>query len=252
MIKKKIFFNSIKFFLLFLLFSTAQAAQISLKEQLRKAEPNSWLVSEQNKNYTFFYIRENNGEHVIIEEVTMSASKRPPKSGFNWRDWFESGAKGHTLWTMSQINLNTGQFENSFSFTHCGWLDLSKSSTFFTTLLNLNFQTVPLEQRRRVGLAPSHRKQDKRPLWQPRLVVNGCRVANPTFYAYKTRWPADRSELSRKWIEVYIPEQKEGAHYPTYFPYWLEVEGKIGSAKVRVVDSGMQATSPKSDLPQRY
>ena len=43
-------------------------------------------------------------------------------------------------------------------------------------------------------------------------------------------------------IEVYVPH--ESNKYPAYFPYWLQISGMVGKAKVRIVDSGSQLASP--------
>lgn len=234
------------------MFATLCASDIQLKGKLAEAMPGSYLVIEQNKTFTFFHIYDRFDNAAIIEEVsipTASFARKP----MNWKLWFESGAPGHTSWIMSQVNLETGVFEETFSFTHRGWIDMSSSNPFLTTLLNLRFQEVSIGDRRRIGLPPGHNKTDHRPIWNPRLVVDGHVIAGTPFYAYKARWPSDRTELSRKTIEIYLPAEipNEMGWIPAYFPYWLEVDGKIGSAKARVVDSGFEARSPKPSIPKR-
>lgn len=232
------------FIFFFSFFSHAQAENLSLKNQLQKAEERSWIVLEQNKNYIFFYIHQITPTTIFVEEVTLPASCLSSQGRFNWKNWFEGGAPGHTLWTLSQINLQNGRFENSYSYTHQSWLNVAQSAPFMATLLNLTFTPIPYTERRRIGIPPSYKKADHRPVWQPRLIVEGQKISNIPFTAWQARWPSDGSELSRKRIEIYLPEEN-GKNYPSYFPYWLEVEGKIGSAKVRIVDSGMYANSPK-------
>ncbi|MFC2049175.1 hypothetical protein ACFLR2_00675 [Chlamydiota bacterium] len=235
-----------------LLCSLLNGGEIQLKGKLAEAHPGSYLVIEQNKTFTFFHIHDRFDNVAVIEEVSIPAASYA-RNRLNWKDWFESGAPGHTSWIISQVNLDSGIFEETFSYTHQGWIDMTSSNPFLTTLLNLRFQEVSLEERRRIGLPPGHHKVDNRPMWNPRLIVNGCIVSNPSFYAYKARWPSDGSELSRKTIEIYLPSQTETetTWFPAYFPYWLEVDGKIGSAKARVVDSGIDARSPKPALPKR-
>lgn len=244
-----------RFFITFLvLCSFASAAyaesRMKLKEKLSEAIPGSYLVIEQNKTYTFLHVFDKTDRTLVIEEVSIPAA-RFAQNGMNWKEWFESGAPGHTSWMMSQINLQTGQFEETFSYTHQGWIDLSDSNPFLTTLLNLTFYEIPESQRRRIGRPPPHHKADTRPFWNPRLIVDNEIIAHSPFIAWKGRWPADGSDLSRKIIEIYLPYPQQNLNCPTYFPYWLEVEGKIGSAKVRVIDSGMDAASPKGHLPRR-
>ena len=232
--------------------ATLCASDIQLKGKLAEAHSGSYLVIEQNKTFTFFHIYDRFENVAIIEEVSIPAASFA-RNPTHWKIWFESGAPGHTSWIMSQVNLDTGVFEETFSFTHKGWIDMSSSNPFLTTLLNLRFQEVSLGERRRIGLPPGHNKADHRPIWNPRLVVNGCAVPGTSFCAYKARWPSDRSELSRKGIEIYLPadSKPETCWFPAYFPYWLEVDGKIGSAKARVVDSGFEARSPKPSIPKR-
>lgn len=241
-------------FFLLLVCSTAAASEVCLKDKLAQANAGSFLVLEQNKTFTLFHIHQRKETSLVIEEVSIPAATFA-RNPMNWRMWFESGAPGHTCWTMSQIDLTTGNFEAAFSFTHKGWIDMSQSNPFLTTLLNLKFQEIPAMERKKVGLAPPYHKADQRPLWNPRLVMNGQIIPYVPFRAYKARWPSDGSELSRKIVEIYLPESETADQgsisYPIYFPYWLEVEGKIGSAKVRVVDSGMEAQSPRGSFPTR-
>ncbi len=232
--------------------ASAFAAEIRLKDKLAEAAPGSYVVTEQSKNFTLVHIHDRTDRSIVIEEVTIPAA-RYARNPIPWRQWFESGAPGHTSWTMSQINLETGQFEETFSFTHQGWINLSDSDPFLTTLLNLPFAAVPEEKRRRVGIPPGYNKPDHRPIWNPFLTIEGKRMCIP-FSVWRARWPSDGSELSRKYIEIYLPNEvcdSEAPQYPTYFPYWIEIDGKIGSAKVRIIDSGTGARSPKPALPLR-
>lgn len=227
--------------------------EISLKQKLAEAEPGSYLVTEQNKIFTFLHVNEKREQFIVLEEVVIPAVKFSYYK-MSWRDWFQQGGPGHTGWTLTQINLETGALEEMFSFPHQGWVNGAQEDHFLTTLLNLRFKEVPDNQRRKIGLPPGYGKPDHRPLWNPRLVVEGKCFSNIPFTAWKARWPSDGSELSRKIIEVYLPEiikSSQVPSYPAYFPFWMEVEGKIGSAKIRVVDSGTGVISPKPRMPRR-
>ena len=46
-----------------------------------------------------------------------------------------------------------------------------------------------------------------RPLWQPRMVIDGKPIQGVLFDAWKTDWPRDGSDLSNKTIEVYLPSK---------------------------------------------
>ncbi len=237
-------------FILCFLGALAFGNELRLRDKLAEAEPGSYIVTEQNKNFTLVHVHDSDSHTIVIEEVTIPAA-RFARCPMPWREWFESGAPGHTSWIMSKIDLETGAFVETFSFTHQGWINLSEADSFLTTLLNLRFQSIPDERRRRIGNPPGYNKPDCRPIWNPCLTVEGQRFRIP-FSAWKTRWPSDGSELARKIVEIYLPYETGDESvpiYPTYFPYWIEVEGKIGSARVRIIDSGTEARSPKATLP---
>lgn len=230
------------------------STEVVLKNKLTEAHAGSYLVIEQNKTFTFFHIHDRSENAVIIEEVSIPTACFSRRA-VNWKRWFESGAPGHTSWIISRVNLATGVFEETFSFTHQGWIDMSKANPFLTTLLNLHFKEVPATDRRKIGIPPGYHKTDLRPVWNPRLTVDGQIIPHAPFFAYKARWPSDGSDLARKIVEIYLPALSENETTdlwcPAYFPYWLEVDGKIGNAKARVIDSGMDACSPKPFLPKR-
>ncbi|MCH9611326.1 MAG: hypothetical protein S4CHLAM81_00430 [Chlamydiales bacterium] len=212
----------------------------SIKEKLADAEKGNWVVTSQGKGATFFFIRGKKRNKLTIEEVSIPISRAP----HDWKNWFESGAPGHTLWTSSLLDIQSGQLEESFSFTHSGWIDQQEANAFFSTLLNLSFNEVPDDERKKVGYAPKYGQKDRRRLWQPPLVVEGQREADVHFDAYKTRWPNDRSDLAKRKIEVYFTDQ-------SFFPHWIEVDGKIATVQMHVIDSGKKARSPKPKMPQR-
>jgi len=226
----------------FLLFFAFPLFGLSLKEKLSDAVPGSYVVTAQNKSATFFFIRSVEKNKLLMEEVSIPMSRAP----MDWKGWFESGAPGHTLWTSSLVNLDKGELEETFSFTHEGWIDQSEANAFFATLLNLSFREIPEENRKKVGFPPKHGQLDKRTLWQPRLIVNGEVVEGSYFTAFETRWPNDRTDLARRRIEVYFPEES-GA----FFPHWIEVDGKVTTVQLHVIDSGTSARSPKPKLPYR-
>lgn len=233
------------FFFLFLVVNFSLISEeLSLKQKFEEAQIGDYFVTEQNKTLTFLHIYDKRGDILMLEEVTIAAA------GFarsmDWKQWFEKGCPSHASWTISQMDLKSGKFLDSYSFTHNGWIDLSEDMNFFTTLMNLHFQRETDQERRKIGLPPGYGKPDHRPVWAPRLNYEGTTLKNIPFTVWKARWPNDGSELSRKIVEIYLPEKKEGATYPTYFPYWVELDGKMGSAKIRIIGSGKGAVSPKT------
>lgn len=220
--------------------SWAEEPELLLKENLGQAQPGDYLVTVQNKNYTILIIRNRDAEQLSIEEITMPIS-RVPNDAFSWRTWVEKGAPGHTCWVMYTIHLPTGTMQQIFSFTKNEWISIPQSQNFLSTLLNLRLKRVADKERKRIGPPPSSDSIDRRAYWQPRLVVDGKTIQGVAFNAWRTRWPKDGSDLSGKIIEVYVP--KENDKYPSYFPYWLQISGIVGNAKVRIVDSGTRLFS---------
>ena len=230
------------------LFSTLIAdTELLLRKNLDRAKPGDYLVTAQNKNYTILIIRSKEDDLLSIEEITMPMS-RVSKASFSWRSWIENAAPGHTCWVMYTIHLPTGTMQQVFSFTKNEWMAISHSQNFLSTLLNLRLKKVADNQRKKIGPPPSSDSVDRRSYWQPNLVVEGKKIQGVAFDAWRTRWPKDGSDLSGKIIDVYVPHDND--QYPSYFPYWLQVSGVIGNAKVRIVDSGTQLF-PGSSLKPR-
>lgn len=221
----------------------AADSELLLRDNLKRAQPGDFLVSSQNKNYTMLLVRSKDADQLYIEEITMPAS-RLPKPPFSWRKWLEGGAPGHTCWLMYTIHLPTGTMQQTYSYTRNEWVTIPQSQNFFSTLLNLRLKKIDDNDRKKVGPPPAADSRDRRRVWQPDLVVDGNIVQGVPFEAWRTRWPSDGTELSGKSIEVYVP--KDSDKYPAYFPYWLQISGIVGNAKVRIVDSGSGLTSPKA------
>lgn len=225
--------------------SSAFAAgnELLLRDNLKRAQQGDFLVSTQNKNYTVLLIRGKDGEQLYIEEITLPSS-RLPKSPFSWRKWVEGGAPGHTCWLMYTVHLPTGIMQQTYSYTRNEWVTIPQSQNFFSTLLNLKLNKIDDSERKKVGPPPAADSRDRRRTWQPDLVVDGSVIKGVTFDAWRTRWPNDGTDLSGKVIEVYVPQDSD--KYPAYFPYWLQISGIVGNAKVRIVDSGSGLVSPKA------
>lgn len=241
------------FLCLMLLFSFVFSSELfsmertlSLKGNLQRAKAGDYLVTAQDKNYSVLLIRNKNEKDLTIEEITVPNGRIPTES-FSWKNWIENGAPGNTCWVMYVIDLSSGTIQRSFSFTKNQWINISQSQNFLSTLLNLNFKPIAENERKKVGPRPAADSYDRRRIWQPPLIVEGKKIPDVAFDGWRTRWPKDSSELSEKFIEVYMP--KDSDKYPAYFPYWLQVNGVVGKAKVRIVDSGSGLASPAQLFP---
>lgn len=231
------------------LHSTAHCQQI-LRENFAKAKAGDYIVTAQGSTFTALHVRDKVGHNLVMEEISAPAN-RIPKQCYTWRQWIEAGAPGHTSWMIYNLDIDSGHMKEAFSYTKNCWFNIPEADNFLSKLLNLNFSIIPLENRKKIG--PNARDaatQLYRGVWNPRMIVNGQEVHNVRFSAWKTRWPNDSSELAGKMIEIYVPEESD--LYPSYFPYWLQISGMIGKAKVRIVDSGSGLISPKPLIKSSY
>lgn len=182
-----------------------------------------------------------------MEEITVPAY-RIKKEGFSWKEWVGRGGEHHTSWTMYEIDLSKGKIREHYSFSKKGWLDVQLSDNILSVLLSLPFHLVEEKDRRKLGPPPNPGSLDRRSIWHPPLVIDGAFIREVPFDAWRAIWPKDGSELAGKRIEMYLPSEDR---YPSYYPYWLQISGSFASAKIRVIDSGSQISSPRPPLPRR-
>lgn len=231
------------FLILFLipLFICAQETMV-LRDNLAQAQPGDFLVTMQGKNITLLLIQGKGEGTLTIQEITTTCNKTMQAKGFSWRSWIESGAPTSTSWLQYKIDLNNGQMQQFRSLQRNGWTDLPQRDNFLTTLLNLRLRKIPIQQRKKFGLQIITGTDDPTKVWQPKMVVDGRLIEGVLFDAWKTQWPKDNTEMSGRSVEIYLPS--ESSRYPSYFPYWLQISGTIGKAKVRIIDSGANLKSP--------
>jgi hypothetical protein len=224
-------------------FSALFAEELLLKENLQYAQPGDYIVTSSYKTQTLLHIYSKRNHVLTIEEIAFPERRRPSK--LSWQEWVNQKAPGHTQWVRYEIDLATGQMLSYYSFTKNKWFDIPEADNFLSKLLNLRFIRVPDHARKKIGLKPAFGR-DTRHAWQPRMIVEGRVIPNVQFDAWRTKWPRDGSDLSGKTMDVYIPAQNQ--RYPSYFPYWLQIQEGVGKARIRIVDSGCQLQSPKPPL----
>jgi hypothetical protein len=237
---RKISFYSMIFCFFFLCHSLQGQNVLYLRDNLKLANPGDYIVTAQGKAYTLLHIHDRIQDRLTIEEITVPMSKIN-SSHFSWKEWVANHAPSNTSWIIYSIDLVSGQMVNNFSFTKNTWYKVTESDNFLSTLLNLRLIKVPPNERKKIGGSTGR-------WWQPQMVVNGNKIMGVKFDAWRTRWPKDGSDLAGRTIEVYVPE--ENGNYPSYFPYWLQISGMIGKAKIRIIDSGSHLISPKEGIPQ--
>jgi hypothetical protein len=223
------------------LFICAQEGMV-LRDNLAKAQPGDYIVTMQGKNYTVLLIQAKTYNSLTIQEITTTTSKLKTGQFPSWKKWVEGGAPGSTSWVQYTIDLNNGLLQNFKSLQKTGWTDLPQRENFLTTLLNLKLKKIPIQNRKKFGMDIITGTDDPTRVWQPKMVVEGRQVDGVLFDAWKTEWPNDNTEMSGRTVEIYLPTEE--GKYPSYFPYWLQISGTIGKAKVRIIDSGTQLKSP--------
>lgn len=238
--KTKIFLFTLFAFLLLIPFNKVRA-ELYLRDNLKRAHTGDYIVTSQNKNYTLLHVYSRDNQKMTLEEITIPIKKFPESMG-SWKNWIQNNAPGNTSWILYTVDLNTGKLIDFYSVTKHRSFNVQEANSFLSILLNLPFQLIPLEDRKRVGFPSLPGMTDKRPFWQPQMKVEGREIFGVWFDGWKSRWPRDDSDLSEKTIEIFVPQ--ESNKYPSYFPYWLQVSGIIGKAKVRIVDSGSGLKSP--------
>lgn len=204
---------------------------LSLKDSFAKALPGDYVVLALPKTHSLLHIHSKKDNVVNIQEIISPEFSQP--SNVDWRQWFIRGAPDHTSWAIYQIDLKTGRINHYYSFTKQNFLEVSEADNFLSKLLNLQFKKIPPKARKKIGPRPTS-GPEWRPLWHPKMIVNGIVIKNVPFEAWQTRWPRDGSDLSGKIVDIYLPI---GEEYLSYFPHWIQVSGAV-KANVRAIDSG--------------
>ncbi|MGA8164192.1 MAG: hypothetical protein WB791_04095 [Waddliaceae bacterium] len=237
-------------FLLMGIFPFHVHAAMYLMSKFQQGRPGDYIVAAIDNTYIVLAVKENSGQHMAIEEITIPAArlKHVELRGWQgWKHWIEQQAPGHTAWLVYTIHSLTGEMNSLFSYTKNSWCDVSEGNNFLSKLLRLRMRQVPDSERKKVGPRPSIGTRDSRRLWVPRMVHEGRVIPGTDFDVWRGRWPNDSSELSKKTIMIYLPVDE--SKYPSYFPYWLEVHGVFGKAKVRIIDSGRGLQLPEQLKP---
>lgn len=242
------FLTTSLFFLLFSLCLQASQETHYLRDSLSLAQKGDFIVTLQGKMHTLLHIHSIAYPKMVIEEISVP-KHAIPHYPFSWKQWVHDQAPHHTAWSMYEIDLESGDLLEFYSFSEKGWAELSSGNHFLSTMLFLQLHKVKSWDRKRVGPTPNPGEMDRRRTWHPRLTVEGEVVPGLEFNAWRTYWPKDGSELSGKLIDLYLP--KDSNSPLAYFPAWLEVSGTIGRAQLRIIDSGKGLSSPYTTLPRR-
>lgn len=222
-------------------YSHLHAEVMVLRNNLQEARVGDYIVVSTNKTNTLTLISGRHNQFLTIEEISIPEKRTP--SQMNWKGWIYQNAPGNSSWVIYDLELQSGQITRYYSFTKRGWFNIPERDNFLSKLLNLKFMPIPDYQRKKVGLL-SGAGPDGRRYWQPKMIFEGKQVNNVRFDAWKTTWPNDGSDMAGRTVEVFLPQENQ--LYPAYFPYWLQVSGVVGKARIRIIDSGRGLISPKA------
>ncbi len=218
-------------------FFTSSLTALCLKDKIVQGKVGDYIITEQNHFCSLIRIHTLEFPRLIIEEISFPESTKPKEV----QDWISSGSKGHTSWSLIEINLLKTSLETCFSFTKNAWLSQGADDSFLLKILDIPFFPIAEHERRKIGHASSE-GIDARKIWNPPLIINGKRDSSAQFSPFRLNYPKDGSLLSGKRIELYFNNSNH--NFP--FPYWGQITDASDAAlKFRVIDSGRNLSSPK-------
>jgi hypothetical protein len=212
---------------------------------VEKAKSGDYFVTEANKMVTVLALRTQTPTTLVLEEISAplaNLKKLPP----SWPEWIKAKAPGHTSWSMVEIDLNSGQVIECYSFSRAAWVEISPNESLIATLMRLPLRLVPAEQRRKIGPPPQPGEADHRKIWEPPLILESRKVENARFDVFETIWPQDNSELANQQVLLYFDHEQR---FP--LPFWIQVETSHATASLRAIDSGKNLPVVHRSLPRR-
>lgn len=207
-----------------------------------KGNPGDYSVYQNGSSVTILNIHSKELPFIIFEEITMPKSIYENVKGKDLNTWVNNKAPGSTCWTLMEINLNTLEVTGSYCLSRKSHLYINKEDTLIASLLNLDLTPVKEEELSRIGPRRGE-KVDSRPLWKPSMFVGGKKKEPKKMDVYQSNWENDGSALSGKQIQLYVLND-----FP--FPYWIQVDGSIGSKKMIAIDSGSNLISSAETIPR--
>ncbi len=232
------------FFFLSLTLSLS-AAPFRLKERLEKAHIGDYVVSEAGKTTTLLCIRSLTPHSCILEEISAPSQnlKQKPSS---WAEWIKENAPGHSSWSMIEIDLESGQILECFSFSKSAWVQTSQKENVIARLLYLPMKQVGVERQRKIGPPPMPGEPDFRKVWTPPLTFEGKKLESFRFDVFETVWPEDDTELSGQQVFLYFDRDQK-----LPLPFWIQIETSHVSAALRTIDAGKNLPIIHRNIPRR-
>ncbi len=229
-------------------FTLLSGVENRFKDRLEKGQCGDFFVTQANKMITVAAVRSISSSTLLLEEISVPEQnlKPLPDSSSAWAGWIKAKAPGHTSWSMIEVDLQTGQILECYSFSRSAWVQISPKESLLSTLMQLPLKPIDMDKRRRIGPPPLDGEADRRKLWNPPLIAGGKKIENAEFEVFEAEWPKDGSDLSGKTITLYFDKEKK---YP--LPFWIQVDTEHATAALRTIDSGKNLPSPFRTLPRR-
>lgn len=229
--------------LFFFAIAALSANSFELKKRLEKAKKGDYIVTEIGKMTTLIAVRGLQSNSLILEEISAPSESLHVAS---WSKWILEKAPGHTSWTMLEMDLQSAQVVECYSFSKSSWIRLSGKEGFFTTLLKLPMQPVSIQQQKKIGPPPMEGEPDVRKIWSPPFFFEGKKVESPHFEVFETTWPEDDSELSQQKVSLYFDKTQQIA-----FPFWVQIETSHITGNLKMIDAGKNLPPYYRTIPRR-
>jgi len=230
-----------RLFLVFLVlaFFCSQTQALELAETFRKAPERAYVVYAHKQTFTLTRIAKKMQDRLLLEEISAPMARKPVQ----WQTWINQGAPGHTSWTLTEIDLSTKSVLSSYCLLKKVELNVKEFHSFLGTLLSLQFEKVPLEKRKRLGVNGGSDDLMPKRLWQPKA-PDGLLVKGFLQYdAFQARWPKDGSQLSGQLIDLYFVKGSSEP-YASAFPHWIEVRHAAIKGSIFALYTGKDLNSP--------
>ena len=231
-----------KSIILLILLFLAPLQSFPFKNIFLKGNSGDFSIYQNGSLVTILSIHSVEPPFITLEEITLPKKLYKNIKGKDLNTWIKKGGKGRTSWTLIEIDTDTMDVTSAYCFLKNAHLDLVKEDTLITSLLSLNINKVPEEERLRIGPRRATKK-DYRLFWEPSMYVNGKRKFPAKMDVYGAVWEKDASPLSGRNIDLYVLD-----NFP--FPYWIQIHGDFGSKKMVSLDSGSNLTSPINKVPR--
>jgi hypothetical protein len=231
-----------KILILFIFTFLTHLESLPFKEIFINGDPGDYSIYQNGKSLTLLHIHSKNLPFLTLEEITFPKNIYENIKGEKLNDWILKGALGSTSWTLMEINTHTLEITSTYCFSKNAHLDLKKEDTLIASLLNLSVKKLPKENLLRVG-PKGGTKNDTRDIWMPTMNRYGLKATAKKMDVYEGVWDKDSSPLSGKEINLYMFDD-----FP--FPFWIKIQGNLGSKKMICMDSGKKLSSLVKSIPK--